>query len=271
MLQSSRNSLNDVLDAVDSRLQGAAGAAATGLGDGLLSIVSAMADSAQLRRLMADGAIAEERKRGVLDTLFSGRVDAAALDIAKRAATLHWARPQDSVTALEDAGVTAIAAQAQAEGRLGEVEEELFRFTRLIESDHELGWAFESAAPAETKRALAANLLDGKAATETVKLAAQAAAHPRGARVSETLDRYSEVLARRQARSVAEVTVAKPMSDEQQERLAAALSAHYGRELVLNVHVDPDVVGGVRVQVGDEVMNSTISNRLSDLRRRLAS
>ena len=270
MLQSSRNSLNDVLDAVDSRLQSAAGAAATELGDGLLSIVSAMADSAQLRRLMADGAIAEERKHGVLDTLFSGRVDAAALDIAKHAATLHWARPQDSVTALEDAGVTAIAAQAQGEGRLGEVEEELFRFTRLIESDHELGWAFESAAPAETKRALAANLLDGKSATETVKLA-QAAAHPRGARVSETLDRYSEVLARRQARSVAEVTVAKPMSDEQQERLAAALSAHYGRELVLNVHVDPDVVGGVRVQVGDEVMNSTISNRLSDLRRRLAS
>ena len=78
------------------------------------------------------------------------------------------------------------------------------------------------------------------------------------------------MLAARQQRSVAEVTVAQPMSPEQQDRLTAALSASYGRELVLNVHVDPEVVGGVRVQVGDEVMNSTISDRLADARRRLA-
>ena len=78
------------------------------------------------------------------------------------------------------------------------------------------------------------------------------------------------MLAARQQRSVAEVTVAQPLSPEQQDRLTAALSASYGRELVLNVHVDPEVVGGVRVQVGDEVMNSTISDRLADARRRLA-
>lgn len=267
MLQSSRSSLALTLQDLDAALRQQSGAA---LADGLLGMVSVLADNAQLRRAMADSAIDAERKRGVLQTLFSGSVDERALEIALAAAARHWARPQDFVTALEVAGVTAVAADAQTAGRLGQVEEELFRFSRLLESDHELGWAFESAAPAESKRALVADLLGERASADTVRLASQAAAHPRGLRVSETLDTYSEVLAARQQRSVAEVTVAQPMSPEQQDRLTAALSASYGRELVLNVHVDPEVVGGVRVQVGDEVMNSTISDRLADARRRLA-
>jgi F-type H+-transporting ATPase subunit delta len=89
--------------------------------------------------------------------------------------------------------------------------------------------------------------------------------------VSEALDNYGEVLAARQRRSVAEVVVARPLTPQQQERLTQSLSRSYGRELVLHVQVDPDVVGGVRVQVGDEVMSGTIADRLSDVRRRLTS
>lgn len=267
MLQSSRNSLARTLQDLEAALGSQSG---TALADGLLGIVSVLAENSQLRRAMADSAIEPERKRGVLQALFADSVDARSLEIALDAAARHWARAQDYVTALEVAGVTAVAAGAQSDGRLGEVEEELFRFSRLLESDHELGWAFSSPAPAESKRALVGDLLGAKASADTVRLVSQAAAHPRGMRVSETLDTYSEVLAARQRRSVAEVTVAQPMSPEQQERLTAALSASYGRELVLNVHVDPEVVGGVRVQVGDEVMNSTISDRLADARRRLA-
>lgn len=269
MLQSSRMSLQQVLAQVDRTVSGTTVDPA--VGDGLLSIVSVLSENVSLRKSLADASIDARAKGEVLDQLFGSQVDQVALGIVRDAAGLHWARTQDFVTAVEVAGVTAVAARAQSESRLGRVEEELFRFARTIESDHELGWAFGSHSETRAKRTLVQDLLGSAAAEETVLLASQAAAHPRGLRVSETLDNYGEVLAARQRRSVAEVVVARPLSTQQQERLTQALSRSYGRELVLHVTVDPDVVGGVRVQVGDEVMSGTIADRLSDVRRRLTS
>ena len=203
--------------------------------------------------------------------MFAAQVPEAALRVAEVAVSKRWARTQDFVTSLEVAGVTAIAAAAQEIGQLGQVEEELFRFARLLESDHELSRALDSDAGAEAKRALVENLLSGKVEPDTITLVEHAAVHPRGLRVAIALDHFSDILAARQQRSVAEVTVAAPLSQEQTDRLAAALAANYGRELVLNVQVDPEVIGGVRVQVGDEVMNSTIADRLAEVHRKLAS
>lgn len=97
------------------------------------------------------------------------------------------------------------------------------------------------------------------------------AVNPRRRRVSEAYENFSEILAFRQQRAVADVTVARELTEQQKSRLEAALSASFGRKLVLNIRIDPDVVGGVRVQVGDEVMTSTIADRLAEVERRLAS
>jgi F-type H+-transporting ATPase subunit delta len=269
MLQSSRMSLQQTAESVETRIA-AEPASARELGTDLLSIVSVLAGDVSLRKALADASNDAEGKRALVEGLFTGQVAAGAVAVVAEAAGRRWVRPQDFVTAVESAGVTAIAAAAQSESRLGRVEEELFRFARTVEAEHELGWALASPAPADSKRALVADLLGSKAAEETVLLAQQAVAHPRGVRASEALGRYGEILAARQNRSVAEVTVAQPLSAAQQERLAGVLSRTYGRELQLNLIVDPDVVGGVRVQVGDEVVSGTIADRLADVRRRLA-
>ncbi|MDN5877650.1 MAG: F0F1 ATP synthase subunit delta, partial [Brevibacterium sp.] len=146
----------------------------------------------------------------------------------------------------------------------------VFRFARLCESEHELARALGSDASASNKRALISDLLAGKAQADTITLIEQAVLYPRGLRVAAALDQYSDILAARQHRSVADVTVAKPLSEAQTQRLADALSASYGRDLVLNVQVDPAVVGGVRVQVGDEMMSSTVADRLAEVQRKLA-
>lgn len=269
MLQSSRISLQKVLEQVDAAVAGAAVDVA--VGEGLLRIVSVLSEDVGLRKALADASLDSQVKRGVIDQLFESKVDPRSLEIARAAAGLQWARTQDFVTAVEVSGVTALAARAQAGSRLGRVEEELFRFARTIEADHDLGWAIGSNAPVEAKRRLVQDLLGSAAAEETTLLASQAAAHPRGLRVAETLDNYGDVLAARQRRAVAEVVVAKPLAPQQQERLAQALSRSYGRELVVHVTVDPAVVGGVRVQVGDEVMSGTLADRIADVRRRLTS
>ncbi|RBP66349.1 ATP synthase F1 subcomplex delta subunit [Brevibacterium sanguinis] len=266
MLQSSRLSLQTVLETANSEISRGD---AREFGEGVLAVVAVLAENVALRKILADSSESAEKKQQLLRTLFSTRTTDAVLRLAEKAVGLRWARTQDLVTSIEVAGVTAIAAHAQAEGRLGQVEEEVFRFARLLESDHDLARALDSDAGAETKRELIANLLDGKAHRATITLIEQAAVHPRGLRVAIALDQYSDVLAARQQRSVAEVTVAAPLSESQTERLQAALAKAYGRELVLNVQIDPTVIGGARVQVGDEVMNATVADRLAEVHRRL--
>lgn len=267
MLQSSRLSLQAVLETANSEIS--AGTPRE-TGEGMLSVIAVLAENVGLRKALADSSESAEKKQQLLRTLFSTRTTSAVLRIADAAVGQRWARTQDLVTSLEVAGVTAIAAAAQASGQLGQVEEEIFRFARLLESSHELARALDSGADDESKRTLIGDLLAGKARPDTITLVEQAALHPRGLRVAVALDQYSDILAARQQRSVADVTVAKPLSESQTDKLQAALSASYGRELVLNVQVDPEVIGGVRVQVGDEMMNSTVADRLADVQRKLA-
>ncbi|WP_181275321.1 F0F1 ATP synthase subunit delta [Brevibacterium oceani] len=267
MLQSSRLSLQAVLETANSEISAGD---PRGIGEGTLAVVGVLAESVGLRKALADSSESAEKKQQLLRTLFSTRTGDAVLRIVDAAVGQRWARTQDLVTSLEVAGVTSVAAAAQGNGELGQVEEEVFRFARLLESEHGLARALDSDAPAETKRSLVSDLLSGKASPDTITLIVQAALHPRGLRVATALDQYSDILAARQQRSVADVTVAKPLTEAQTEKLQSALSASYGRELVLNVQVDPSVLGGVRVQVGDEMMNSTVADRLADVQRKLA-
>src|SRR5699024_12441929 len=111
------------------------------------------------RKSWADAAVSSEMKQHRLRALFSTLTADAVLRIADAAVGQRWARTQYLVTSLEVAGVTAIAAAAQATGQLGEVEEEIFRFARLLESNHDLSRALDSQAQDESKRALVNDLL----------------------------------------------------------------------------------------------------------------
>ena len=85
------------------------------------------------------------------------------------------------------------------------------------------------------------------------------------------MERFAEQVAARQQRWIAQVTVAKDLDQAYRERLSTSLNRYFGRELKLDVVVDPEVVGGIRVQVGDEVVDNTAAAKLNDLSRKLAS
>jgi F-type H+-transporting ATPase subunit delta len=94
-------------------------------------------------------------------------------------------------------------------------------------------------------------------------------ANPRGRSLEQGLESYSKLAAARRGRVVALVTSAVPLSDSQKERLSGALGRLYGRQVHPNIDVDPSVRGGVRVQIGDEIIDGTVSSRLEGARQAL--
>jgi len=98
----------------------------------------------------------------------------------------------------------------------------------------------------------------------------QAATAPRGIRTEQALDHYLEAAAARRRQLVAEVVAASPLTEAQRERLSASLRRIYGRDIRINLDVDPEVLGGLRIQVGGELIDSTVLARLHDARRTLA-
>jgi F-type H+-transporting ATPase subunit delta len=110
-------------------------------------------------------------------------------------------------------------------------------------------------------------LLEGKAAPETVRLAEQAVRAPRGRRLDRVMEEYLLLASTRRDELTARVTVAAPLTEQQYTRLGSALEAHYGKPVTLQVVQDPSVMGGIRIQVGDEVVDGTVLRRLDEARR----
>ena len=120
------------------------------------------------------------------------------------------------------------------------------------------------AATAAAKAELLRTLLGGRARPVTERLVTRLVTAPRGRSLEAGLESLSKLAAARRDRMVAVVTSAVPLSDAQKQRLGDALAKIYGRQVHLNLDVDPEVLGGVRVRVGDEVINGTIADRLDE-------
>jgi F-type H+-transporting ATPase subunit delta len=190
-------------------------------------------------------------------------------------AASRWGSARDIGDALETLAATTAIAVAESKGAgvdgLEGLENDLFHFIRLVEADHDLQRALvEPQASAEAKSALALKLVPN-AGPEAQVLIRQAVTAPRGLKPTALVRRFVELVAQRQQRWIANVSVSRPLTQEQISRLQAGLNGLYGRELKINVNVDPSLVGGVRVQVGDEVVDSSVVTRLSELRRKLAA
>ncbi|WP_432499188.1 F0F1 ATP synthase subunit delta [Kineococcus gypseus] len=265
-----RVSLARAQEVLDVQLA-AEGADAGRTGEDLFAVTSLLDESIGLRRALTDPARDGHVKAEFVRRVLAGKVTPAAVETAAALATGRWSGTRDIADACEQLAVVAVATQAERSGRLEALEDELFRFSRTIAGSPALRDALaDRAAPAANRASLVSRLLLGKASPEAVQLARRAAAHPRGQRAERLLEEYVRVAARRREQLVAHVVTARPLSPEHHERLAAALGRQYGRAVRLNVDVDPDLVGGLRVSIGDDVIDGAVSTRLAEARRRLA-
>jgi F-type H+-transporting ATPase subunit delta len=169
-----------------------------------------------------------------------------------------------------DAYADALLEVAKAEGLLGEIEDDLFRFARAFESSDELRLALtDPALPPARRMAVVEDLMGGKALEASAALASFIAAIGRAHDLPAIVDRFVEKAAREREREVAEVRSAIPLDDKQRDRLARALSRATGKEVELKVVVDPKVLGGLVATVGDTVIDGSVRHRLDQLKERI--
>lgn len=264
-------SYESVAEAFESVLAGAGGAAGT-LGEQLFSVVDALDGSGSLRRALGDPSRGADDKARLASTLLSGKVDDRVVAAVQGLARSRWSAEADLTTAAERLAAQAYLAAAQADGALEQVEDELFRLERVLAGNRELRQALgERRATTVQRRALVTDLLgSGKVHPVTLELVARAVGTPRKRSVVAALAELGRLAAERRALLVAEVTAAVPLSLEQEERLVSVLERAYGRPVKVNVAVEPGVVGGISVRVGDDLVDSTVVARLDEVRRKLA-
>ena len=268
----SRASLAAAKERLAAALAGADAAQAKEVGEQLFAVVNLLDGEPGLRRALSDSSRERESRTNLAHALLAGKVSDATLDLVTALAEGRWSESGDLPGAAEQLAVLAVAEAADKEGQLDELEDELFRFARIVHGSPELRSALSNQfVPAQGRAALVSDLVADKVSDPALGLITQAAAHPRGRSLDAGLEMYARLVAELRERLIAEVHVAVPLTSEQRGRLAAALVAAYGHDVYLNVVVEPGLIGGVTVRVGDELINGSVASRLADLRRRLSA
>ena len=269
MIGASRGSLAAARENLES-LTDATSVDALGLGEELSAVTALLDREVSLRRVLTDPARSGQDKAQLAGSLLSDQVSGETVDLVCGLVRSRWSSPRDLVDAIEQLAAYAEIIAADRAGALDDVEDELFRFGRVVAGSNDLRAALsEPQADSATKAGLVRSLLGGRAAPATVRLVVSLVSHPRGRSLEQGLEEYSKLAASRRGRVVALVTVAVPLSAGQRQRLAGALKKLYGRQVHLNIYIDPEVLGGVRVQIGDEVIDGTVARRLEAARQGL--
>jgi len=268
MRGASAGSLDRLTEQLGSAVEG--GADAARLADDLFSVAGLLRREPSLRRVATDLSLQPAAKTDFVRGLLAGQLDAASMDLVASAVTQRWAATRDLADALEELGVLAVIKGADRNGHADALEHELFGLEQLVSQNPELRDALsDPARSAEDKHALLRGLLEGRTTASTLRLAQQAVVSSHRT-VSVAIDEYQKLAAQHRNRLVATVRVARELDDTDRQRLQGLLARQYDKPVHLNVVVDPEVVGGVKVEIGDDVIDGTVASRLDDARRRLA-
>ena len=238
---------------------------AAGLGDELLAAARGVSSSRQLVTTLADAGIPDEQRTALMKRVFPNLGQQAQQVLAVLAAG-RWSKHADLIDAIEEVGFRALAASRGADV----LEAELFAVRRAVQSDGRVELALGGVSiPIETRLGLVDRLVqDAQPATRSI--VRHVVQLPRGRKPVEALEHAQSVVAEARDRLVAVVQTAQRLTAVQSAALAARLESGYQRKIAVNQVVDPTLVGGVRITIGDDVIDGTVRARLDDLRLRIA-
>jgi ATP synthase F1 delta subunit/ATP synthase F0 subunit b len=254
--------LDAEFDDVAGRLRGPG---LTTLADELGSVVGLLVTEPTLTRHLAEHNDDAEAKVRLIDQLFSSKVDEHTAKLLRTAASQRWSSEADLVYGVEHLARLALLKRAEVEDQVDEVEEQLFRFGRVLDAEPRLSALLSDyTSPTDGRRALLDKVVDGSGVDGiAAALLAQTIGNLRGERADEAVVDLAELAVARRGEVVAHVTAAADLSDAQRTRLVEVLSRIYGHPVSVQIHVEPELLGGLSITVGDEVIDGSIASRLA--------
>jgi F-type H+-transporting ATPase subunit delta len=272
MQSASRDALGAATARLDEHIDATGAADLKRLADDLFAVVGLLDREHALRRALADPATPSGARGGLADHLLEGKIGRPALDVVSDVVKSRWSRASDLIDGLESLARAAAFGVAEKDGSLDRVEDELFRFGRILDREPELSRLLsDSATPADKRVGLLRDVLGMKVSSVTATLLGQAVRNPRSRNLDVAAEELSELAAARRDRYVAHVRTPVRMTGEQEQRLTDSLTRLYGRPISLQVEFDPDLLGGLVVRVGGELIDGSVAGRLAAARRALPS
>jgi ATP synthase F0 subunit b len=268
----SRKSLADLVEKFDDVAGGLDPDQLSALADDLASVAKLLSREAVLTRHLADPANNPAPKIGLLERVIEGKVGEPALEVLKAAVSGRWSTDSNLVDAVEHVARLALLVRAERDDVAGDVEEQLFRFSRILDSAPRLSTLLsEYSTPAEGRVKLLRDVLDSGSGTNPVAAAllSQTIELLRGERADDAVLDLAELAVARRGEVVAHVSAAAELSDAQRSRLTEVLTRVYGHPVSVQMQINPGLLGGLNIAVGDEVIDGTLSSKLASARTKL--
>ncbi len=230
-----------------------------------------LSDERAVRRGFTDPARSGEHRIALVRALFEGKVEPQVLTVLEGVARAKWSNEADVVEALEELGAQGILINAERARRLDTVEGELYRCARLLARHRELRTVLaDRTYPLESRRALVRKVF-AHCGSETLELVSRAVEKAPNPAITASLFRYVDRAAERSHHLVAAVRSASELSPAQRERLTTILSQRYGKPVSVHVSLDPSLLGGMRIRVGEDVIDASLAARMSKARELLTT
>ncbi len=261
----SRDALAAVVAEFD-RVTGDLNADALGtLAQELASVAKLLLTEPALAKHLAEPTDESAPKVRLVESLLSGKVGDTTLGILRTAVSQRWSTESNLVDAIEHTARLALLKRAEVAHQVDEVEDQLFRFGRVLDVEPRLAALLsDDTTPAEGRIALLNKVLDGSGVSGTAAaLLSQTVELLRGERADEAVIDLAELAVSRRGEVVAHVTAAAELSAAQRDRLTEVLTRIYGHPVSVQLHVDPELLGGLSIAVGDEVIDGSIASRLA--------
>jgi F-type H+-transporting ATPase subunit delta len=267
MRSASRLALTDLLDKIGEIADGLDDEGLSTLADDLTSVVALLIRESVVTRYLTQPSEDASSRVQLVERLVSGKIGQPALDVVKAAVAQRWSAESDLVDAIELGAQQAQLIRAEKAGQVDEVEDQLFRFSRILDAQPRLAILLGNyEVPAETRIQLLRNIL-GSAGDGVNEIAADLLVKTvellRGQPAEVAVQSLAEVAVARRGEVVAQVSAAAELSDAQYTRLTEVLSRIYGHPVTAQVSIDPELLGGLAISVGDEIIDGTLSSRLA--------
>ncbi|WP_433369629.1 F0F1 ATP synthase subunit delta [Actinoplanes sp. CA-142083] len=267
----SQQAYNSAVEKLAAETGSATAAQLATIADEVLSVAGLLRAQPGLRRALTDPSRPGAERAGLLRSLLAGKLAEVTVDTLTTLVDGRFSKPTELLDVTERLGADILLRSAEKAGTLADVEDELFRFAQIVSGNARLAVTLgDPSAPTPLRVKLVEDLLKGKAQPATVRLVEVGLEGFGGRSFESSLTRLVELTAAKRDREVAYVTVARPLSDDDEQALAAKLSDIYDRPVSLKVVVDPAIIGGVSVRVGADLYDGTILRRLNTARQAFA-